>query len=57
MYKLIAIDLDGTLLNKNGEISPANKQAIKIAIGKIIPPPRKVIDVWDERLFGLSIML
>ena len=26
--KLFATDLDGTLLNKNGEISPANKQAI-----------------------------
>ena len=29
MYKLIAIDLDGTLLNSNGEISSKNKQAIQ----------------------------
>lgn len=31
MYKLIAIDLDGTLLNSYGEISNANKEAIKKA--------------------------
>lgn len=36
--KLFATDLDGTLLNKNGEISPANKQAIKeMAKEGIIP--------------------
>ncbi len=28
MYKLIAIDLDGTLLNSHGEISNKNKEAI-----------------------------
>lgn len=32
MYKLIAIDLDGTLLNSYGEISEENKLAIKKAI-------------------------
>ena len=32
MYKLIAIDLDGTLLNSYGEITRENKQAIKYAI-------------------------
>lgn len=32
MYKLIAIDLDGTLLNSYGEISSENKKAIKKAI-------------------------
>ena len=31
MYKLIAIDLDGTLLNSNGIISEKNKEAIKKA--------------------------
>lgn len=31
MYKLIAIDLDGTLLNSYGEISDENKKAIKMA--------------------------
>lgn len=32
MYKLIAIDLDGTLLNSYGEISLKNKEAIEKAI-------------------------
>lgn len=32
MYKLIAIDLDGTLLNSYGEVSKENKEAIKNAI-------------------------
>lgn len=31
MYRLIAIDLDGTLLNSYGEISDENKKAIKMA--------------------------
>lgn len=34
MYKLVAIDLDGTLLNSYGEVSNKNKQAIKRAINK-----------------------
>ena len=34
MYKLIAIDLDGTLLNSYGEITTENKQAIQNAISK-----------------------
>ena len=34
MYKLIAIDLDGTLLNSYGEISFANKEAIQYAQSK-----------------------
>ena len=34
MYKLIAIDLDGTLLNSYGEITNKNKEAIKYAINK-----------------------
>ena len=32
MYKLIAIDLDGTLFNSYGEVSNENKEAIKYAI-------------------------
>ena len=32
MYKLIAIDLDGTLLNSKGEVSTNNREAIKQAI-------------------------
>ena len=31
MYKLVAIDLDGTLLNSYGQISERNRQAIKKA--------------------------
>lgn len=31
MYKLVAIDLDGTLLNSYGEVSEENKKMIKIA--------------------------
>lgn len=31
MYKLVAIDLDGTLLNSYGEISEKNKEAIRLA--------------------------
>ena len=34
MYKLVAIDLDGTLLNSYGEVSNENKQALKRAINK-----------------------
>lgn len=34
MYKLVAIDLDGTLLNSYGEISFENKNAIKNATQK-----------------------
>lgn len=34
MYKLVAIDLDGTLLNSSGEVSNANKEAIKNAVKK-----------------------
>lgn len=32
--KLIASDMDGTLLNENGEISEANAEAVKIAVEK-----------------------
>ncbi len=34
MYKLIAIDLDGTLLNSYGEVTTKNKEAIKHAMDK-----------------------
>lgn len=36
MYKLIAIDLDGTLLNSYGEITEKNKDAIKYALDKTV---------------------
>lgn len=31
MYKLIAIDMDGTLLNSQGKLSDANKESIRLA--------------------------
>lgn len=34
MYKLVAIDLDGTLLDSSGEISIKNKEAILEAVKK-----------------------
>lgn len=34
MYKLIAIDLDGTLLNSKGEVTENTKAAIKKVIDK-----------------------
>lgn len=34
MYKLVAIDLDGTLLNSYGEVSEENKKAIEKAVKK-----------------------
>lgn len=34
MYKMIAIDLDGTLLNSFGEITPSTKEVLKKAISK-----------------------
>ena len=36
MYKLIAIDIDGTLLNSYGEVSDKNKQAIEKVLQKNI---------------------
>jgi len=36
MYKLIAIDIDGTLLNSCGEVTDRNKQAIQKALDKNI---------------------
>ena len=32
MYKIVAIDLDGTLLNSHGEITPKTKNALQEAI-------------------------
>jgi len=34
MYKLLAVDMDGTLLNSDRTISKGNKEAIKKAIEK-----------------------
>ena len=34
MYKLIAIDLDGTLLNSYGQVSERNREALKKRTGK-----------------------
>ena len=55
MYKLIAIDIDGTLLNSHGEISDKNKQAIKKALEKNIDVvltsgrmPKAILPISDE---------
>lgn len=51
MYKLIAIDLDGTLLNSFGEVSLANKEAIKNAVKKgvnVVLASRKNANVCKE---------
>lgn len=50
MYKLIALDMDGTLLNKNGEVSEGNKIAIKKAIEKGI----KVVLCSGRNIDGLE---
>ena len=34
MYKLVAIDLDGTLLNSYGSVSQKNKETIKKRLKK-----------------------
>lgn len=50
MYKLLAIDMDGTLLNSNRVISKANKEAIKKAIEKGV----NVVITSGRGLKGLS---
>lgn len=46
MYKLIAIDLDDTLLNDNLEISPRNRQALSSAVKRGV-----VVTVATGRMF------
>ena len=55
MYKLIAIDLDGTLLNSYGEVSKENKEAIRFAQSKNIEVviasgrmPKAIISIAEE---------
>ena len=55
MYKLITIDIDGTLLNCYGEVSKENKQAINLAIEKNIEVvltsgrmPRAILPIANE---------
>lgn len=55
MYKLIAIDIDGTLLNSYGEVSNENKQAINMAIQKNVEVvltsgrmPKAILPIADE---------
>jgi len=46
MYKLVAIDIDGTLLNSYGRVSEENKEAIRNAKkngAKVILASRKII--------------
>lgn len=55
MYKLIAIDIDGTLLNCYGQVTQKNKQAINMAIEKNIEivlasgrMPKAIIPIANE---------
>lgn len=51
MYKLVAIDLDGTLLNSFGEVSNANKEAIKNAVKRgtnVVLASRKNANVCEK---------
>ena len=55
MYKLIAIDIDGTLLNSYGEVTNINKEAIQYALQKNIEVvltsgrmPKAIIQIANE---------
>ena len=55
MYKLIAVDIDGTLLNSNGKITKNTKAAIKYAIDKGIHlvlstgrPVQGIYDIYEQ---------
>ena len=55
MYKLIAIDIDGTLLNSHGEVTEKNKQAIQKALEKNIDivltsgrMPKSILPIANE---------
>lgn len=55
MYKLIAIDIDGTLLNSRGEVSEKNKEAIQKALEKNVDVvltsgrmPKAILPIADE---------
>lgn len=55
MYKLIAIDIDGTLLNSYGDITEKNKEAINMALQKNIEVvvtsgrmPKAIIPIANE---------
>ena len=55
MYKLIAIDIDGTLLNSYGEVSKENKEAIAYARNKNVDivltsgrMPKAIIPIANE---------
>ncbi|MCJ7691249.1 MAG: HAD-IIB family hydrolase, partial [Clostridiaceae bacterium] len=50
MYKLIALDMDGTLLNDEKQISPANYEAIQQARGNGI----KVVLASGRPLVGFK---
>lgn len=50
MYKLLAIDMDGTLLNSKGEVSYENKNAIK----KVVEKGVRVVITSGRALKGLD---
>ncbi|MGL5245711.1 MAG: Cof-type HAD-IIB family hydrolase [Sarcina sp.] len=53
MYKLIAIDMDGTLLNSNREVSKNNIEVIKRAIAKGV----KIVITTGRSLNGIKLFL
>ena len=49
MYKLVAIDLDGTMLNQYGMVTEMTKNAIRKTIEKgIVPPTINLINLDPE---------
>lgn len=59
MYKLIALDMDGTLLNKNHKISKENKEAIKKAREKgtkVVLASGRPIDGLEKYLKELDLI-
>ena len=52
-YQLIALDMDGTLLNNKKEVSPRNRKAIKAARAK----GKSVVIATGRPLVGIKHML
>jgi Cof subfamily protein (haloacid dehalogenase superfamily) len=51
--RLIAVDLDGTLLNGQSDVSPENAQAIRLAVARDI----QVVPVSARPPFGMGVVL
>lgn len=56
MIKLIAIDMDGTLLNSEKELSPANEQVLRTCIDRgiyIVPATGRTVDGLPDQVKAL----